>query len=345
MFSSREKKRDANEHRKARRRAVTLQSHHRATLAGLFESLKNVVCPTTQKTPAKWKILDHAKGFLLEKEAYLSKLLALKEVVLNDNEGPKTLEEVREEYRKLYSKCYRAHVPHVDEGSDSSEDNEEMDESPQSTGLSVPNFQEFEGYLCFYRQTLELLLHSRVLASYQTSLPVVSQAISGLWNILPPEQKTAVQRHTLDEGSVPRARPADKPSFSPVDSSQLASVNTYGTSAFEAVSSDGANFCFSIISHFLTVSDFSCLVTSNTPSSSFHQQNSFPQLIFFFTPGAQISFSRIKFRNMCTAEPATQAGSFLQGHIPYESCLSLSGRPRGEILYHTTAQGCAPDEA
>ncbi|XP_026859709.2 stimulated by retinoic acid gene 8 protein homolog [Electrophorus electricus] len=234
MFSSREKKRDANEHRKARRRAVTLQSHHRATLAGLFESLKNVVCPTTQKTPAKWKILDHAKGFLLEKEAYLSKLLALKEVVLNDNEGPKTLEEVREEYRKLYSKCYRAHVPHVDEGSDSSEDNEEMDESPQSTGLSVPNFQEFEGYLCFYRQTLELLLHSRVLASYQTSLPVVSQAISGLWNILPPEQKTAVQRHTLDEGSVPRARPADKPSFSPVDSSQLASVNTYGTSAFEA---------------------------------------------------------------------------------------------------------------
>uniref|UniRef100_A0A4W4GZ45 STRA8 bHLH domain-containing protein n=1 Tax=Electrophorus electricus TaxID=8005 RepID=A0A4W4GZ45_ELEEL len=235
MFSSREKKRDANEHRKARRRAVTLQSHHRATLAGLFESLKNVVCPTTQKTPAKWKILDHAKGFLLEKEAYLSKLLALKEVVLNDNEGPKTLEEVREEYRKLYSKCfYCAHVPHVDEGSDSSEDNEEMDESPQSTGLSVPNFQEFEGYLCFYRQTLELLLHSRVLASYQTSLPVVSQAISGLWNILPPEQKTAVQRHTLDEGSVPRARPADKPSFSPVDSSQLASVNTYGTSAFEA---------------------------------------------------------------------------------------------------------------
>nr|ANC96763.1 stimulated by retinoic acid protein 8 [Apteronotus albifrons] len=237
MFSGQDKKRDVTEYRKARRRAV--QARHRATLTGLFESLKNVVCPSTQRTPAKWKILDHAKGFLLEKEAYLNKLLALKENFLNDNEGPKTLEEVREEYRKQYSKSFcRAHVPDVNKGSESSEedsDNEEMDEPPQSesSSLSVPNIQEFEGYLCFYRQTLELLLHRGVLAPYQTGLPVVSQAISGLWNILPPEQRTAVQRHIPDEGSVPGARPADKPLCSPLDSSQLSSLNMHGTSAFE----------------------------------------------------------------------------------------------------------------
>ncbi|XP_076860962.1 stimulated by retinoic acid gene 8 protein homolog isoform X2 [Brachyhypopomus gauderio] len=274
MFSGRGKKKGLTKHRKRRRRAgqarhretltgqalhretltgqalhretltgqalhretLTGQALHRETLAGLFESLKTVVCPSTQRTPAKWKILDHAKGFLLEKEAYLSKLLAAKDIFLNDNEGPKTLEDVREEYRKLYSKCFfKAYVPDVDEGSDDSEEdpeNEEVNASPQSDS-SVPNLQEFESYLCFYRRTLELLLYRGVLAPYQTGLPVVSQAISGLWNILPPEQRTAVQRHTQDKGSVSGAKPAGEPPFNPLDLSQLIGSNAPGTSAFE----------------------------------------------------------------------------------------------------------------
>ncbi|KAB5542225.1 hypothetical protein PHYPO_G00089050 [Pangasianodon hypophthalmus] len=219
-----QKQRDDGEQQKVRRRAM--QTRHRATLAGLFEALKNMVCPSSQsshnceassnqRSPAKWKILDHAMGFLLEKEAYLSKLLALKEVYLEDDGGPKSLEDVREQYRRLYSKHFlhirrhnrRARVPDVDEGHESSEvdsTDEETDELPQSqsSGSSVPNIQEFEGYLFFYSETLELLLRSGVLAPDQTGLSVVSEAISGLWSSLPPERRAEAQQHALDQSSV-----------------------------------------------------------------------------------------------------------------------------------------------
>ncbi|KAI4893253.1 hypothetical protein NFI96_018864, partial [Prochilodus magdalenae] len=142
----------------------------------------------------KWKILDHAKGFLLEKEAYLSKLLALKEVLQQDDGGPKSLEEVREQYRSLYFKCL---------------------------------------YLFFYRWTLELLLRSGILSTDQIDLPVVSEAISGLWNSLPPEQKAAVQQCTLKESSVTWIGPANSTTCSSLDSSQLTNLNAPGTSAFK----------------------------------------------------------------------------------------------------------------
>ncbi|XP_064175264.1 uncharacterized protein LOC135245848 isoform X3 [Anguilla rostrata] len=69
------RKKEIAEHQKERRRA--LQARHRATLAGLFDNLRKVVCPL-EKTPAKWKILHHAKDFFQEQEAYLEKLLSLK---------------------------------------------------------------------------------------------------------------------------------------------------------------------------------------------------------------------------------------------------------------------------
>ncbi|KAG9280392.1 stimulated by retinoic acid gene 8 protein-like isoform X1 [Astyanax mexicanus] len=225
---------------------IGLHAWQQANLAELFESLKNVVCPSTQKTPAKWKILDHAKGFLLEKEAYLSKLLELKEIFLQDDEGPKSLEEVREKYRRLYSKsfvCTRkrihtAHVPDVDKGPGSSEEDfadEGMDAAlqPQGLGLSVSSIQEFEGYLFFYRQTLDHLLCTGVLAPDQPVLPVVSEAISGLWKSMPPEQRAEVQQCTLTESCITWLGPADDTPCSSLNSSQLTSLNTSGTSALE----------------------------------------------------------------------------------------------------------------
>ncbi|KAF5906772.1 stimulated by retinoic acid 8 protein-like isoform X1, partial [Clarias magur] len=165
----------------------------------------------------KWKILDHAMGFLLEKEVYLSKLLALKELYLDDDGGPRSLEDVREQYRGLYSEhlsplnslhisghsCTSC-VPDMGEGHKSSEvdsSEEETDELPQPQS-SVPNIQEFEGYLFFYSETLELLLRSGVLTPDQVSLPVVSEAISDLWRSLPPERRAEAQQHALDQNSV-----------------------------------------------------------------------------------------------------------------------------------------------
>ncbi|KAI5617826.1 hypothetical protein C0J50_22415 [Silurus asotus] len=235
-----EKQRDNGGGQQATR--TTLYTGHRATLVGLFEALENMVCPSgqssynregssNQRSSAKcynvmpfgdvddddddlqWKILDHAMGFLLEKEAYLSKLLALKEVYLYDDGGPKSLEDVRDEYRSLYSKDFfsrhsrRARVPDVDEGDENSDvdsTDEETDELllSQSSESSIPNIQEFEGYLFFYSETLELLLRSGVLAPDQTGLSVVSEAISGLWSSLPQERRAEAQQHALDQSSV-----------------------------------------------------------------------------------------------------------------------------------------------
>nr|AGM53488.1 Stra8 [Silurus meridionalis] len=219
-----EKQRDNGGGQQATR--TTLYTGHRATLVGLFEALENMVCPSgqssyncegsfNQRSSAKWKILDHAMGFLLEKEAYLSKLLALKEVYLYDDGGPKSLEDVRDEYRSLYSKGFlhisrhsrRARVPDVDESDENSDvdsTDEETDELllSQSSESSISNIQEFEGYLFFYSETLELLLRSGVLAPDQTGLSVVSEAISGLWSSLPQERRAEAQQHALDQSSV-----------------------------------------------------------------------------------------------------------------------------------------------
>ncbi|XP_062374205.1 stimulated by retinoic acid gene 8 protein homolog isoform X2 [Sardina pilchardus] len=210
-----ENKVEIDEHQKQRRRA--LQARHRATLASLFDSLKTVVCPGSKKTPAKWKILDHAKGYLKEKEMCLNYLLSLKRSYLGREEGPNSLQDVKEHFRSLCSNCvlepssrrgrYRCPVlPNVEEeevapeesGSEISPD-DPADETPfsQSSDLSASNIQEFEGYLYFYRQTLELLVRSGVLAPEQTGLAVVSEAISGLWGNLPPERRAAFQQCTL----------------------------------------------------------------------------------------------------------------------------------------------------
>ncbi|KAM6984706.1 stimulated by retinoic acid gene 8 protein homolog [Aplochiton taeniatus] len=203
----RQRDRPTDEHRKQRRRA--LQARHRATLVSLFESLKAVVCPHSNKTPAKWKILDHAKGFLREQEAYLSKLLQLKATFLSNESGPCSLEEVQEEYRNLYFNQGRqgpsCKAADGEEGPKTSEEDsaeEVTDESlpSQSSINSVPDILEFEGYLLFYRQTVELLVHYSVLSSSQTGLAVVSEAISGLWNSLSPERRALYQSCPLDQG-------------------------------------------------------------------------------------------------------------------------------------------------
>ncbi|KAL2102871.1 hypothetical protein ACEWY4_002039 [Coilia grayii] len=201
-----------DEQQKERRRA--LQARHRATLASLFDSLKMVVCPGSKKTPAKWKILDHAKGYLKEKESCLSYLLSLKRSYLERDDEPNSLEEVREQFRRLCSKCilepssrrgrYRTSVVRGSEeileesGSEVSPD-DPMDDTPfsQSSDLSASNIKEFEGYLYFYRQTLELLVRGGVLSPEQTGLAVVSEAISGLWTNLPPQHRAAFQQCTL----------------------------------------------------------------------------------------------------------------------------------------------------
>uniref|UniRef100_A0A8K9WMW9 STRA8 bHLH domain-containing protein n=1 Tax=Oncorhynchus mykiss TaxID=8022 RepID=A0A8K9WMW9_ONCMY len=214
------RKRDMEEHQKERRRA--LQARHRANLATLFETLNTVVCPTSNKMPAKWKILDHAKGFLKEQEAHLSRLMLLKGIFLGNEDGPCSLEEVRAEYRRLQSHSrrpggFRRHGG--DDGEDLTETSEEDsaeetldDSAPSQTSInSLTNILEFEGYLLFYRQTLEKLVCSGVLSPGQTGLAVVSEAISGLWDSFSPERRAAYQTCPPQQSTLGWEGPAETP--------------------------------------------------------------------------------------------------------------------------------------
>nr|ANC96769.1 stimulated by retinoic acid protein 8 [Thymallus thymallus] len=177
--------------------------------------------------PAKWKILDHAKGFLKEQEAYLSRLLLLKGIFLGNEDGPCSLEEVRAEYRRLqsHSSSLRSRIPgghRLNGGADgedlietSEEDSvdETLDDSaPSQTSInSLTNILEFEGYLLFYRQTLEKLICSGVLSPGQTGLAVVSEAISGLWDSFSPERRAAYQTCTPQQSTLGWEGPAERP--------------------------------------------------------------------------------------------------------------------------------------
>ncbi|XP_066579774.1 stimulated by retinoic acid gene 8 protein homolog [Amia ocellicauda] len=193
---------------RARRRV--LQAQHRATLAGLLDSLRDVVCPDARKNPTKWQLLRRAKRFLQQQERQLSRLLRMKEVYQVDTGGPCSMEEVREEYRNLYSFCspkpaarpIRKLISPAPDLASHSEGQVLRGAGDvlvsQSSICSLPNILEFEGYLFFYRQTLELLVTSGVLTPEQTGLAVVSEAISGLWATLPGERRAAIQACSLE---------------------------------------------------------------------------------------------------------------------------------------------------
>ncbi|XP_064175259.1 stimulated by retinoic acid gene 8 protein-like isoform X1 [Anguilla rostrata] len=236
------RKKEIAEHQKERRRA--LQARHRATLAGLFDNLRKVVCPL-EKTPAKWKILHHAKDFFQEQEAYLEKLLSLKETFLLDADGPYSLQEVRDEYRRQH--CQRSASrdrsacpvwkpgqgcpgPRAAGGSGSSSEADPAEDLglSQSTPTSQPDILEFEGYLLFYRRTLERLLGGGVLLPDQTGLPVVSEAISALWQSLPLERRASYQDRSQEQSSFPWGGPSEEPPLP--DTPGCSSQNSQGAS-------------------------------------------------------------------------------------------------------------------
>nr|XP_023647294.1 stimulated by retinoic acid gene 8 protein homolog isoform X1 [Paramormyrops kingsleyae] len=185
-----------------RERRRVLQAHQRAAVGHLFDNLRKAVIPASEKNPAKWKILKQAKHFLQQRESLLSTLLSLKETFLGGEDGPFTLEDVREEYRSLHTFCSDSCTPSraacqggslpVSAEVPVGREDEGLAQSRSCTTFS-PSILEFEGYLSFYRQTVELLQQCGVLCAAQAHLPVVSQAVSALWRSLPAERRAAFQ--------------------------------------------------------------------------------------------------------------------------------------------------------
>ncbi|XP_060696057.1 stimulated by retinoic acid gene 8 protein homolog [Hemiscyllium ocellatum] len=193
------------EPRVARRRLS--QARHRAKLAGLFNHLRDTVCPQskrTKRTTSKWQVLRKTKNYILDLERKLETLLKLKETYHLEDGHPSNLEEVKEQYISYYKEhCdlastnlpgktrmalwqwlreYRGHPA-------------ESDLKPvysQSPVKSSADLIEFEGYLNFYKETVDLLVENRIVSMEQITLPIVSKAISHLWQNMSGEKKTDI---------------------------------------------------------------------------------------------------------------------------------------------------------
>ncbi|XP_004630025.1 stimulated by retinoic acid gene 8 protein homolog [Octodon degus] len=216
--------------RVARRRLS--QARHRATLAGLFDNLKKMVYSESDFTASKWQVLNKAKNHIQELEENLDGLLKLKESFNLEDGNPSTLEKVKEQYAEMFSRneslildsfLQNGSFPWFpteavekgleeeggeEEGEEEEEEEEEENQEEEEAkeeeeeekkvdllhcpATSLPDLQEFERYLSFYKQTMDLLIGNGIVSSQEALQPVVSAAISHLWQTLSEDRKESV---------------------------------------------------------------------------------------------------------------------------------------------------------
>ncbi|XP_021119088.1 stimulated by retinoic acid gene 8 protein homolog [Heterocephalus glaber] len=246
------------EPRVARRRLS--QARHRATMAGLFDNLRKIVYSKAELTASKWQVLNKAKNHIQELEGTLDTLLKLKASFNLDDGNAHSLKEVKEEYAAVFSGneslisdsfLQNGSFPwhptegvekgvEEEEGEEEEEENQEEAEEEEegkqmdlvhSLSTSPPDLLEFERYLNFYKQTMDLLIQNGIVSSRMASQPVISAAISHLWQTLSEDRKASVlqawiQQHSglLDLGTGPQQAFAE-------DSMKDSGVDSQGASS------------------------------------------------------------------------------------------------------------------
>ncbi|XP_027698189.1 stimulated by retinoic acid gene 8 protein homolog [Vombatus ursinus] len=204
------------------------QARDRATLAGLFNSLRRMVFSQSDSTAPKWQVLRKAKNHIQELEQTLDNLLKMKESFNLEDGNASTLEEVKEEYARMYSNNHSMTSEAMGENGSAiwyliqefdREVVQEIEEerkgelSHSSPVTSSPDLMEFERYLYFYKQTVDLLIQNGVISPEQVTLPIVSTAISHLWQELPEEKRGSILRacSQRQSGSVNAEAPGREP--------------------------------------------------------------------------------------------------------------------------------------
>nr|XP_034984057.1 stimulated by retinoic acid gene 8 protein homolog [Zootoca vivipara] len=186
------------------------QARNRATLAGLFNNLRETVFPQQDNSTSRCQVLCKAKNYIQELEKTLETLLNMKEVLNLEDDHPSSLEEVKEEYVKMYFSNHSAAISPpsnsvsqsggtvwymIQEHEKTSVGEDVTLRLTQSPAASSPDLMEFERYLHFYKQTVDLLVDNGVVSSEDVTLPVVSTAVSHLWQGLPEERRDSVLQY------------------------------------------------------------------------------------------------------------------------------------------------------
>ncbi|XP_048795368.1 stimulated by retinoic acid gene 8 protein homolog isoform X3 [Lagopus muta] len=122
--------------------------------------------------------------------------------------NPSSLEEVREEYvKRHFSNHSTASASEAVSESDSAVwylmqecENQTMEEDGkpgfiQYPETSSPDLVEFERYLYFYKHTVDLLREHGIVSAEEVPLPVVSTAISHLWQELSEERRDSILQY------------------------------------------------------------------------------------------------------------------------------------------------------
>uniref|UniRef100_A0A8C5P438 Stimulated by retinoic acid gene 8 n=1 Tax=Jaculus jaculus TaxID=51337 RepID=A0A8C5P438_JACJA len=212
--------------RMARRRLS--QARHRATMMWLFSKLRKKLYYQSDLIASKWQVLNKAKMYIQELEQTLDNVLKLKESFNLEDGNANSLEEVKEVYARNYSESDSnflensspARCPAEAAGDDAMEgqNEEEREEDQQeeeeeeeeeekrvddlhSEGTLSPDLLEFERYLNFYKQVMDLLMENSIISPQDVTRPIVSAAISHLWQSLSEEKKANLlqaweQRHS-----------------------------------------------------------------------------------------------------------------------------------------------------
>ncbi|XP_012576230.1 PREDICTED: stimulated by retinoic acid gene 8 protein homolog [Condylura cristata] len=204
------------EPRVARRRLS--QARHRATLAGLFSSLRETVYSQSELVASKWQVLNKAKTHIQDLEQTLDNLLKLKGSYHLEDGNANSLEEAKEEFARMYCQDHSLFAPPVHQKDSATwypfeivgkeeEEEEEMEEEDKKVEpfqfpiTLTPDLLEFERYLNFYKQTMDLLTGSGIVPLGEVTLPIVSAAISHLWQNLSEERKASLLQAWLQKHS------------------------------------------------------------------------------------------------------------------------------------------------
>ncbi|KAM6435890.1 stimulated by retinoic acid gene 8 protein homolog isoform 2-T5 [Liasis olivaceus] len=184
------------------------QARHRATLAGLFNNLRETVFSQQENSASKSQVLCKAKNYIQELEQTLENLLKMKEVLNLDDGNPSSLEDVKEEYVKMYFNNHSIVSSSdvlsqngttvwyvIQEHEKTIVEEDASQRLTQSPTTSSPDLMEFERYLYFYKQTVDLLVDNAVVTPEEVMLPVVSTAVSHLWQGLPEDRRDSVLQY------------------------------------------------------------------------------------------------------------------------------------------------------
>uniref|UniRef100_A0A8B9CDA7 Stimulated by retinoic acid 8 n=1 Tax=Anser brachyrhynchus TaxID=132585 RepID=A0A8B9CDA7_9AVES len=185
-----------------------LQARRQAALAGLFGVLQEAGPAWAKSSASKYQVLCKAKKYIQELEQTLGSLLKMKESFSLEEGNPSSLEEVKEEYVKRY---FNNHSTASPSGAVSESDSTilyliqecekqtmEEDGKPvfsQYPSTSSPELVEFERYLYVYKHTVDLLIEHGVVCTKEAPLPVVSMAISHLWQELSEERRDSILQY------------------------------------------------------------------------------------------------------------------------------------------------------